>query len=103
MIVLAVLKSTVDWTTTVVTVLGRLAVDVDVPDERVEFGLVLRSTLASVIFLGPSLLNKDRCRGFVYLVSAGIGPEIIVVGLAVAVTVTVESGALVLCVKSGAP
>jgi len=39
--VLAVLKSTVDWTVTVVTVLGMLDIKVDVPDELVWSGSVL--------------------------------------------------------------
>lgn len=93
-IVLAVLKSTVDWTVTVVTVLGMLDVKVDVPDELVWSGSVLVRSLALSSYFDLSDLTR-QVLAVSHLVEDGTGPDTTVVrGPIVEVTVTVSMAAL---------
>lgn len=91
---LAVLKSTVDWTVTVVTVLGMLDVKVDVPDELVWSGSVLVRSLALSSYFDLSDLTR-QVLAVTHLVEDGTGPDTTVVrGPIVEVTVIVSMAAL---------
>lgn len=91
---LAVLKSTVDWTVTVVTVLGMLDIKVDVPDELVWSGSVLLRLLALSSHFDLSDLTR-QVDAVAHLVEDGTGPDTTVVrGPIVEVTITVSMATL---------